>query len=195
MDTQLSPKAAEIAAHTRSLLAVGGYNSFSYADISERVNIRKASIHHHFPSKEQLVQVVVAQYRTEAQEGLAALTRQLNNPLAELNAYTDYWATCISDGSSPFCICALLAAELPTIPQGVANEVRGHFKDLTAWLSSVLKKGAAREQFTLQDSPATEAKAFMAIVHGAMLAARAFDNPKTFQAIMRPTIKGLTHPA
>ncbi|MEF9673014.1 TetR family transcriptional regulator [Pseudomonas sp. PCH446] len=51
MNTELSAKATEIADYAQSLLALGGYNSFSYADIAERVRITKASIHHHFPSK------------------------------------------------------------------------------------------------------------------------------------------------
>ncbi|REM97679.1 TetR/AcrR family transcriptional regulator, partial [Mycobacterium tuberculosis] len=55
MKEPLSPKAVEIVGHARSLLESGGYNGFSYADIAARVNISKASIHHHFPSKAELV--------------------------------------------------------------------------------------------------------------------------------------------
>ncbi|MEB7597193.1 hypothetical protein [Raoultella terrigena] len=66
------------------------------------MNIRKASIHHHFPSKAELVKVVVTEYREEARAGMQAMTRQMNDQLAELQAYVDYWATCIREGSSPF---------------------------------------------------------------------------------------------
>jgi TetR/AcrR family transcriptional repressor of nem operon len=193
MDAELSPKAAEIVSHARLLLAAGGYNSFSYADISERVHISKASIHHHFPSKAELVQTVVVRYREEARGGMAELDRQLNDPLAELHAYADFWSRCIREGTSPFCICAMLAAELPTIPGEISDEVRGHFHDLTSWLSGILKKGVVRGQFHLQGTPAIEAKLFMAAVHGAMLAARAFGDPKIFQSIVQPAIDRLTH--
>jgi len=192
MNAEFSPRAAEIATHARFFLAAGGYNSFSYADISDRVHISKASIHHHFPSKAELVRAVVAQYREEAREGMDVLDRQLADPLEELNAYADYWSTCIRDGTSSFCICAMLAVELPTIPDEVADEVRGHFQDLTTWLASILKRGMAKGQFHLRGSPAIEAKAFMATVHGAMLAARAFVDPKTFRAIVQPAIRRLT---
>lgn len=195
MSIELSPKAAEIAAQTRLLLAAGGYNSFSYADLSERVHISKASIHHHFPSKMELVRTVVAQYRQEARDGLAGLDRQLDDPLAELNAYANYWSACIRDGSAPFCICAMLAAELPTIPAEVAVEVREHFKDLSGWLAAVLEKGTARGQFALESSAAVEAQTFMAMAHGAMLAARAFGDAQTFQAIVQPAIERLTRGA
>jgi TetR/AcrR family transcriptional repressor of nem operon len=35
----------------------------------------------------------------------------------------------------------------------------------------------------------------MAVVHGAMLTARALDDPKVFQAIVQPAILRLTQPA
>ncbi|NWE12989.1 TetR/AcrR family transcriptional regulator [Pseudomonas yamanorum] len=191
MSEQLSPKAAEIVAHARLLLAAGGYNSFSYADISQRVGISKASIHHHFPSKAELVRNVVIRYREEAREGMAHLAQQLGDPLAEINAYVDYWSSCILDGTSSFCICAMLAAELPMIPSEIADEVCGHFEDLTTWLTSVIEKGQATRQFHVAGEPAVEAMALMATVHGAMLAARAFGAPETFRTIVQPTIQRL----
>ena len=54
--------------------------------------------------------MVVTEYREEARAGMQAMTRQMNDPLAELQAYVDYWATCIREGSSSFCICAMLSA-------------------------------------------------------------------------------------
>ncbi|SEK83771.1 transcriptional regulator, TetR family [Roseateles sp. YR242] len=191
----LSPKAAQIVGFTRQLLVNGGYNSFSYADLAERVNITKASIHHHFPSKEALVKTVVMFYREDATEGLASLQRQLNDPVAELNAYTAYWAGCITSGESPFCICAMLATEMPTIPEEVAAEVRGHFQALTDWLAGVLARGAAQGRLHLTDSPAQSARAFLAVVHGAMLVARALADPKAFAAIVQPAIGKLTQAA
>ncbi|MGY8563213.1 TetR/AcrR family transcriptional regulator [Paracidovorax citrulli] len=188
----LSPKAAEIVAHARVLLAEGGYNGFSYADISARVNISKASIHHHFPSKAELVRTVVVLYRTEAREGLALLDRQLGDPLKALNAYVDYWSSCITGGTASFCICAMLAAESPMIPPEIAEEVRGHFEDLSGWLTAILEKGVAQGQLQLQGAPSDEAKAFMASVHGAMLAARGFGNAQTFAALARLSVARVT---
>jgi len=190
--SELSPKANEIVAHARRMLIDGGYKSFSYADIAERVQIRKASIHHHFPAKVDLVRTVVTQYCAEARAGLAALDRQLNDPLAELNAYIGYWSQCITEGSSSFCICVMLAAELPTLPDEIASEVSGHFRDLSVWLTSLLQKGQSQGTFRLEGDPETEAQALMATVHGAMLSARAFNSASLFQQILRPVIRRIT---
>ena len=192
MDLELSPRATEIAACARSLLATGGYNGFSYADISESVHISKASIHHHFPSKAELVRTVLVRYREEARAGMAALEQQIPDPRAQLEAYAGYWAACIRDGSSSFCICALLAAELPAIPSEVADEVRSHFLDLAAWLASVLARGASQEILFLRTSPEAEAMNFMATVHGAMLSARAYGDPDVFETIVQPLMHRLS---
>jgi len=194
MTIELSPKAAEIASSARALLALGGYNGFSYADISDQVRIAKASIHHHFASKADLVEVVVKLHREESNKGLASLTEQVADPVAELKAYADYWSACILDGSTSFCICAMLAAELPAVPGNVAREVQAFFQDLTAWLAGVFKRGASSGAFHLQGTPAQEAKAFMATVYGAMLAARAYGDPRTFQAVVFPAIERLAAP-
>lgn len=192
MSSELSAKATEIVACTRSLLATRGYNGFSYADLSDSVHISKASIHHHFPSKAELVQTVLALYREEGRLGLAALEQQVSDPAAQLRAYTDYWATCIRDGSASFCICAMLAAELAAIPGVVADEVRGHFSDLSAWLAAVMARGASQGTISLQASAEDEALALMATVHGAMLSARAYGDPAVFVSIVQPLVRRLT---
>jgi len=191
MSVELSPRATEIAEHTKQLLAAGGYHGFSYADLSERVNIGKASIHHHFPSKADLVLTVVKRHRGQARDGLAALDQHVADPTARLTAYTNYWAECIRDGSMPMCICAMLAAELPMIPAEIADEVRRYFDDLTAWLASVLEAGVENGQFRLNGSALVEAQAFMSTVHGAMLTARALGSADSFQAIAQVAISRL----
>lgn len=192
MSVELSPRATEIAEHTKLLLAAGGYNGFSYADLSERVHIGKASIHHHFPSKAELVLTVVTLHRAQAREGMAALDRHRADPLARLSAYIDYWAKCIRDATSSMCICAMLAAEMPQIPPEIAAEVRGYFGELTAWLEAVLEAGAAQGQFHLRTGARVEAQALMSTIHGAMLTARAFDDPEAFASVSQAAIDRLT---
>ena len=77
---QYSPKAQEIIQRANELLASGGYNGFSYADIAELVDVRKASIHHHFPAKEDLVKATVAQHRQAMRRGLQSLQESIPDP-------------------------------------------------------------------------------------------------------------------
>lgn len=182
---QYSPKAQEIIQRTNELLASGGYNGFSYADIAELVDVRKASIHHHFPAKVDLVKATVVQHRNATQRGLQALDDSTPDPLARLVAYSRYWADCIQASHPPICICALLAAELPAVPAEVADEVKAHFKDLHAWITLTMEQGVEQGKMQLSESPSAEASIFMASIHGAMLSARATGNPLLFWEIAK----------
>src|SRR5256714_14859346 len=122
--SNLSPTSDDILACARSLVVAGGYNGFSYADIADVVGIRKASIHHHFASKVDLVRTLVSRYREEAQAGLSALERNISDPSDQLRSYLAYWEACIKDAPAPLCVCALLAIELPILPNAVAADVQ-----------------------------------------------------------------------
>jgi TetR/AcrR family transcriptional repressor of nem operon len=187
----ISNTADDILACARTLIIAGGYNGFSYADVAEVVGIRKPSIHHHFPTKADLVRTLVSQYREKATIGFANLERQIPDPVEQLRSYTSYWAACIRDASAPFCVCALLASELPVLPAEVASEVRAHFRCISTWLTSVLKRGHREGKLTLKGTPRIEAETFLATVHGAMLSARAYGDPDIFQAITAPMIDRL----
>jgi len=185
-------RADDILRCARTLIIRGGYNSFSYADISNVVGIRNASIHHHFPSKSDLVRKLVEQYRQEAEAGIAELERNISDPLEQLRAYLDYWAGCIADATHPFCVCALLATERPVLPESVVLEVRAHFQSLSDWLTAVLERGAAKGRLVLTGTARANAEMFMATVHGAMLSARAHGDAATFGAITRPMLERIT---
>jgi TetR/AcrR family transcriptional repressor of nem operon len=182
---QYSPKAQEIIRRTNELLALGGYNSFSYADIAELVDVRKASIHHHFPTKADLVKATVALHRDAVRRGLQSLDQSTADPLERLVVYCHFWAECIEGSNPPICICALLAAELPTVPAEVADEVKGHFRDLLAWITSNMEEGMSKGTMQLTDTPSAEASMFMASIHGAMLTARAAGDALLFREIAK----------
>lgn len=189
--SNLTSTSDDILAGARSLIVVGGYNGFSYADIAPVVGIRKASVHHHFPSKVDLVRTQVARYREEAEAGIANLELQVSDPVEQLRLYVGYWKACIADASAPLCVCALLASQFPVLPEDVGLEVRAHFRSLSEWLTSALERGALNGQLKLMSTPRAQAEAFMAIVHGAMLSARAYGDPKIFGVVTDPLLERL----
>ena len=190
--TNVSSTADDILACARSLIIAGGYNGFSYADVADVVGIRKPSIHHHFASKVDLVRTLVSRYRAEAEAGLAALERNVPDPRDQLKSYVAYWEACIADATAPFCVGAMLASELPILPEEVALEVRAHFRSLASWLTLVMERGKRKGRLQLSGTPRVEAEAFMATVHGAMLSARAYGDPKMFGVITAPLLERLS---
>jgi TetR/AcrR family transcriptional repressor of nem operon len=167
----------------KNLMTDLGYSAFSYADVSEAVQISKASIHHHFPTKAKLVVSVLRAHRAKMVQGTQLLTQQVEDPFARLQAYVQHWEGCIRGKKEPFCIAALLAAELPSLPDEVQYEIKQHFLELVGWIRMTLEEGARKRALTLRGSPEDEAQSFMAVVHGGMLSARALGSCDVFQAV------------
>ena len=185
----MTDTAEKLVEDARQLIVNAGYHGFSYADLSERFGIRKASIHHHFPAKVDLVVAVIEQARRAIQAQIAAVETGTPMAMEQLAAYTGYWKRCILDQTAPFCIAGVLAAELPALPREVGVAVRGHFSDLSRWLEHVLTLGVKQGSMRLENTPAIEAQNFLAVVYGAMLAARAFDDPGRFSAIVEAFVR------
>jgi TetR/AcrR family transcriptional repressor of nem operon len=175
--------AKRIVDEGRRLIMTLGYNGFSYADIAEAVGIRKASIHHHFAGKNDLAVAVVEQSRAIIRAQVEQLAHGELDAVEQLRAYAGYWERCIADNSAPFCVAAMLAAELPSLPDDVAGSVRAHFAELSGWLAQLLALGVRQGGVVLVRSPEDEADAFMSAIYGAMLSARAFDDPARFVSI------------
>jgi TetR/AcrR family transcriptional repressor of nem operon len=173
------------------LLVERGFSAFSYADIAEAVEIRKASIHHHFPTKTALVVAVLERHRLRMQEAHAALDEHVSSPIERLKKYVDYWEACIRNMTEPFCIAALLGAELPGLPEEVQTEVGKHFICLRHWIAKTMKDGVKQKTIKLQGTADVEAEMFMAAVHGAMISARVNKSSTLFKQITAGSIQRL----
>lgn len=185
MTANTADTAARILSSAHALMVERGYNAFSYADISDVVHISKASIHHHFPTKSQLAREVIVRYRRDVSAAMVDMKKNIRDPFKRLFTYVSYWESCIRDNTTPFCICALLAAEIPSLPDEVNSEIRAHFEQLADWLASTLEEGAKSGALFLEKDSSVEAEAFMALVHGAMLSARAYGGVDVFASIVK----------
>jgi TetR/AcrR family transcriptional regulator, transcriptional repressor for nem operon len=181
--------AARIVEAGRQFIMRRGYSGFSYADIAEEIDIRKASIHHHFPAKTDLVIAVLRQQRASFEADMAALQASGADGLAQVRAYIDYWGRCIADNSAPFCVAGMLAAELPALPDELAQEVRTYFDELSVWLQPALESAAKANLIKLGSPVQTEAAMLVSLIYGAMLASRAYANAALFKEVTGAAIE------
>jgi TetR/AcrR family transcriptional repressor of nem operon len=180
-------------AHT--LIADRGYAAFSYADIADQISVSKATIHHHFPSKEDLAIAVLRKHRFRLMENLAALDGAVAEPLERLRIYMRHWETCIRRKTEPMCIAALLGAEIPSLPVNVAKETGLHFIALHGWLQKTMELGMKNKTIHVTRTASTEAEVVMATVHGAMVSARAYPSAKVFGQIVDVMLERLSQAA
>ncbi|OXI41876.1 TetR/AcrR family transcriptional regulator [Burkholderia aenigmatica] len=178
----------------RQLIMRRGYSGFSYADIADAIDIRKASIHHHFPTKADLAVAVLQQSQANFDADMSLLDASGADALVQMRAYIGYWERCIADDSAPFCVAGMLGAELPALPDEVARAVKAHFDDLAAWLVRVLEAGVKDGVVQPGVSVPTEAATFVSLVYGAMLAARAYGNAGMFRDVTGGAVERLAVP-
>ncbi|MGK7872739.1 MAG: TetR/AcrR family transcriptional regulator [Xenococcaceae cyanobacterium] len=164
-----------------------GYSAFSYADISEQVGIRKASIHYHFPSKDKLVRKLVQQYR----EAMARKCDRIAQSSASLEQQLMQFANLYRDGlqQNQICLCAMLAADFAVLPQPVRDEIRASLQQTEAWLGALLREGCEAKIWQCHPSVEQEAKGLIAMLQGAQLLARsAEDSSAAFEQIVYPLL-------
>ncbi|WP_240975321.1 hypothetical protein [Paraburkholderia aromaticivorans] len=88
----------------------------------------------------------------------------------------------------------MLGAELPSLPEEAAKEVKAFFDNLTAWLEQVLESGAKNDLVRLDSSVQTEAATLVSLIYGAMLAARAYGTVALFKDVTDGAIERLVKP-
>lgn len=168
----------------QSLIQSRGYNAVSYQDLSERVGIRKASIHYHFPTKHDLGIAVIRRYR----EDLNALLRQVRAEQTDwsriIRAYYTPYRT-LAGSLDLVCLCGALSGEYPALPDGMRAEVSRFFSDHQAWLEETLQAGRAAGAFHFEDPPEEMARLFLSALQGALLVKRAHQDHAHVEAVIK----------
>jgi TetR/AcrR family transcriptional repressor of nem operon len=171
------------------LVQVQGFNAFSYADVATEVQVRKASLHHHFPTKAALGQALIARYRARFSEALAEILVRTSDARDRLKAYARLYTVVLR--KRRMCLCGVLAADFETLPGPMRQGVVGFFNDNEAWLAGVLEQG--RRGKTLQfEGPASTLAAFVvSSLEGAMLVARSYGRVERFEAVVKKLLRDL----
>jgi len=174
----------------QELVCTRGYSAFSYADISEKVGIRKASIHYHFPSKEDLTRELVRRYRYHFQQTLNRIGQQTTQPSEQLALFCNIYRERLNP--ERVCLAGMLLADFRTLPEIVQTEVAMFFSDAETWLTNVLAEGQAQGDFSSNFSAEKKASSLLATVHGAQLLARASGRCKAlFDAVVEELLASL----
>lgn len=162
-----------------------GYSAFSYADISKQVGIRKASIHYHFSSKDELVKELVKRYR----EGMGKACDRIAQSTPSYPQQIIQFANLYRDGleNGQICLCAMLAADFAVLPQSIHDEIQVFFRETEAWLAALLQQGC--DAGVWDAHPEQDAKSLIALVQGAQLLARSSaDRIATFEQTVYPML-------
>ena len=165
-------KKTEILDAAERRARTGGYNGFSFRDVAADVGVKSASVHYHFPTKEDLGEAVADRYVDRMREFLgepgvlsadAALDRVVGI-FVEANETDDL-----------MCLCAVFAAESGVLPAIIGTHINRFFSELSRWLAASLAGEDAE----------TRALTAVAALEGGMIIARARKEPRILRDVGR----------
>jgi TetR/AcrR family transcriptional regulator, transcriptional repressor for nem operon len=149
-----------------------GYDGFSYADLAAAVGIRKASIHHHFPTKADLALALIERYSRNFFAALDQIAIAHATGGARLKAYV---AACRNalDGGTKLCLCIAFCTGRDGLSAAVLGKLDAFHVTVTAWLADVFAIGKIDGSLAGIIEARSEAHACLAQMEGAQLIARA----------------------
>ncbi len=148
-----------------------GYNGFSYADVASILDVSKAALHHHFPTKVDLGMALIDRFTNAVLDYLNSLNESTPNHLDRLSAYVAVYDGALDENK--MCLCGLMAAEHETLAPEMQAKLSKFFDGHTAWLSNVLENGRRNGELTYQGSVDVHAKLILATLQGALMIAKA----------------------
>jgi TetR/AcrR family transcriptional regulator, transcriptional repressor for nem operon len=146
------------------LIRTRGYSAFSYADLAERVQITKASVHYYFPTKEELIVVLVREYIERFVATLARIKQEHAGPAERLRAYALLFLDGFEKGMLP--LCGALSAERAALPESMRPTVQDFFQIHLDWLGGVLEEGLAAGALRPSLSPAQASLLLLSTLEG-----------------------------
>ncbi|MBF2004105.1 MAG: TetR/AcrR family transcriptional regulator [Chlorogloeopsis fritschii C42_A2020_084] len=162
-----------------------GVNAISYQDISVAVGIRKASIHHHFPTKDDLIATLLDRYN-------AYFLQLVDNIIAmpipadeKLRRYCGLFEATLSSGNhDKACLCGMLGAELATLKNPLVERVAVFYRNNEERLATILNEGRNTGVFGFPGDVKAMATLIFSLLEGGILIVRASGGVEQYRAVI-----------
>src|SRR2546426_10946143 len=181
------PKTAPAADTSQRILDIAerlvqtrGFNGFSYADIAEALEVTKASLHYHFPSKADLGKRLIERYEETFLAALKGIDATGVSAREKLKRYARIYADVLRDNR--MCLCGMLASDYATLPKAMKEEVKHFFDENEKWLAAVLEQGRKSRNLQFKGSALDVARVIVGSLEGAMMLARSYGDASRFDS-------------
>ena len=154
------------------LVQTRGYTAFSYQDLSDRLGITEASIHHHYPSKESLGVAVSDRYAADVKAILVKAKGKTDDPLAQLDGYMKLVLDIIKT-QDRICAAGSVQSEINVVPESIGRSMCSIVQYVIDWISDVIQDGREQGVMAFPGSSETQAAMIFATAQGAMQYGRA----------------------
>lgn len=165
------PTKSLIVKTAEELILSYGYQGFSYNDISEIINIRKASIHYHFPSKEDLGIAFIRKYSRLFSLWGKRLGRVSNRE--KLTVFCEMYGA-LSNNCTRICPIGMVAADYHSMPRRIQEDAQKLIRQVEVWLEELIEDGISAGEFKPDLNLQETARQLIYAMSGALKMARIF---------------------
>ena len=170
----------QILYYARNFLQSRGYHGFSYKDISQKLGIKNAAIHHYYPKKEDLVAALLEESRMNLVGDVGRIAYSGGSARDQLQYYFDLALREFDEGKS-VCPPGSVILGFEELPEKVKSQNMLLLTDILSWLAEVLKIGREEGEFDFSGPAETRAE----LVFESMLGARQLSSIKGRKTLVR----------
>jgi len=160
-----------------NLIRQSGYNAFSFRDLADEVGLKSSSVHYYFPTKADLVEEIIMDYKEAFFENLEAQTAKMSLTTNKLLFLIRLYEESLSNNLN--CLCGMLASEIDLLSTKEQKALKGFYNRLEEWLNLEIVDATVKI-----DIKASEVvHLIMSSLNGAIVLDRAYKRKKNFNAL------------
>lgn len=182
----MSSTRQKILALGEELIRTRGYHAFSYKDIGQRLDIKNAAIHYHFPSKEDLG-VAIIQDSIDLFESKTAEWQRLSSK-DQLKDFISIYQK--SNDKKWSCLMGALSSSTLSLPDRMQTKMSEMAEYILDRLTDTLKEGLQNGQFHFTEAPRAKAHLLISSLLSSLLLDRVMKED-IFNSIVQSIIQSV----
>ena len=156
---QILETAAEVLEHK-------SFAAFSYQDLATRLGLRKASIHHHFPTKDDLGRALLAWYQANGDEVMTRLV-EAGTPGEAISQMLDMCEDVLLDNPTRVCPSGAFEVDSDALSDAMREGIRDLKQRHIQRTSDLLAAARTAGELSFLGEPTDQASAIVAAMQGA----------------------------
>ncbi|MBL4826413.1 MAG: TetR/AcrR family transcriptional regulator [Spongiibacteraceae bacterium] len=167
MQTRSKNRKQEIVEVVAELLQTHGFECFSYRDLSDRLGITKASIHHHFPKKEDLGVALCEWIQRWHERSFAKINAMPDSAWIKLRRYLSN-SLDFARGENKICPLSSLQGDIASLPISMHEALRKLDEHELSFIAALLQDGRDSGELNFPGDVYNQAVLFVLACKGAL---------------------------
>ncbi|MFT5277692.1 MAG: TetR/AcrR family transcriptional repressor of nem operon [Glaciecola sp.] len=156
---------------------IGGYSNFSFRELANEVGIKSASVHYHFPTKEDLGAELAKRYTENFLSALGDPDELVKLSQDPIEHYVGKFRHALI-ADQKMCLCGLFGAESDALPNKVKLHTKAFFLKNIQWLQKAIEKREGAN--TTPVKARNKAVFILSLLQGSMMLSKVLDSNEIF---------------